>query len=82
MAGLKLNFPKLHNSSETAYPPKHSLLDKGQIGLNFKLSYIELTKRNGKRKPLSRSWVCRLLETFRDNTEFCVKVAAQNPLSS
>lgn len=73
MAGLKLNFPKLHNSSEAAYPPKHSFLDKGQTGLNFKLSYRELTESSGGRKQLSRSWVCRLHETFRDNTEFCVK---------
>lgn len=38
MAGLKLNFPKLPNSSETAYtsppsPPQHSSLE-GELGAN------------------------------------------------
>ena len=76
MAGLKLNFPKLHNSSETAYTllPRHPSTvpwreNWGQIGLNFKPSYIELTKSNTGRKQLSRSWVCRLHETSGDNAD-------------
>lgn len=86
MTGLKLNFPKLHGSSEIAspQPPKHSSLEGGlrPIELNFKLSYTGLTTSNGRRKQLSRSWICRLPMTFRDNTEFSIKVDALKPLRS
>lgn len=74
MAGLKLNFPKLHNSSETVKPPpRHSTLDKGQTGLTFKLSY---TESNGRKEAIKQNLGLLGNETFRDNAEFCVKVAA------
>lgn len=80
MAGLKLNFPKLHDSSETANPPaRHSPLDKGQTGLNFKLSY---TESNGRKEAIKQNSGLLGNETFRDNAEFCVKVTAWKPLSS
>lgn len=86
MTDLKLNFPKLHSSSEIAspHPSKHSSLEGGlgPIELNFKLSYIGLTTSNGRRKQLSRSWICRLPATFKDNTEFSIKVDALKPLRS
>lgn len=47
-------------------PPtaKCGSLEKGQTGLNFKLSYTELTKSSGRRKQLSRSWVCKTAWDF------------------